>query len=150
MFPRFSIFSRLFFGWAFVVSLASQPSANAWPWNSEPQPVLHRREPIRADAGSPLAWDQSARALWFVRSHRLNFAWWTGHTFDWQEFREVVPEPSAGLIVDSGWHFLYYTQFDKGGNDPYPNLRCLRRTGEGWWTGRSVTTRLANSSESMG
>jgi hypothetical protein len=30
------------------------------PWNSEPQPVLHEREPIRADAGSPLAWDQSA------------------------------------------------------------------------------------------
>ena len=132
MFPRFPILNRLFLGCFIVLLLLSQTPAQAWPWNSEPQPLLRVREPIRADAGSPLAWDQSARALWFLKSQALSFAHWNGWTFNWREFKHIHPEAGAGLAVDPGWHFLYYAEFDRDREDPYPNLHCLYRSGDEW------------------
>jgi hypothetical protein len=132
MFPRFPVLNRLFLGCLIVLSLVGQPSANGWPWNSEPQPLLDHREPVRADAGSPLAWDQSARVLWFLRSAKLSCAYWTGNAFSRREFTQVSPIADAGFAVDPGWHFLYYTAMEEGVAGPTPKLHCLRRSGDEW------------------
>ncbi len=88
--------------------LAFGGSAQAWPWNSEPQPLLHDRTAIRADAGSPLTWDRSARILWFVAGGKLNFARWNGTTFLPGTGSEIAVNAGAGIVVDEGWHAVYF------------------------------------------
>jgi hypothetical protein len=67
-----------------------------------------KRQAIQADAGSPLAWDNSLRVLWFVRYGALASARWTGTTFNTTEQTASIPSPSGGLFVDSGLHFVYF------------------------------------------
>ena len=120
--PPFSPLASLKFT-ACVIALLSMSgiSAEAWPWNSEPQPLLNDRAAIRADAGSPLAWDRSARVLWFVGGGRLNFAYWNGTTFVPRNLAGIVPQVDAGILVDEAWHLVYFV-------DANGRLGCARRS----------------------
>lgn len=112
-------------------------SAEAWPWNSEPQPLLNGRAAIRADAGSPLAWDRSARVLWFLNLGELSAARWTGKTFQPLKYAGISPKGNAGLLVDEGWHALYF--LDSAG---HPRQALVARDGSG-------LTHIAIGSESL-
>ena len=107
-------------------------SAQAWPWNSEPQPLLRGGDAIRADAGSPLAWDQGARVLWYLNFGELNVARWTGRTFLPQRCDGIFPKNEAGLVADSAWHAVYFLDADGS----------LRRThaagGRPGWTSEKI------------
>ncbi len=87
-------------------------AAQAWPWNSDPQPLLNGRDAIRSDAGSPLAWDRSARVLWYLSYGQLSEARWTGKTFEPREFANIVPKANAGLLADDAWHNVYFLDAD--------------------------------------
>jgi hypothetical protein len=115
-----------------VAALVLAPvPGQAWPWNSEPQPLLEGEEPIRADAGSPLSWDQSWRYLWYVRSGQLRHVAWTSQGFKVRSVVDFRPKAEAGLIVDSGWHFLYAV-------DANGIPHCVRRVNAKHWIAEKI------------
>ncbi|MDB6156062.1 MAG: hypothetical protein JWL90_4515 [Chthoniobacteraceae bacterium] len=112
--------------------LLSVSSALAGGWNEEPQPLVFKKavgaDPltaIRADAGSPLAWDQSAHMLWFVDFGTLHAAWWNGSTFVSADMGLIAPLPEAGIVIDSSTHFVYCVSADG-----FPH--CARLIGKKW------------------
>lgn len=124
--------SRLFGVVAAVLMEAAWASAAyAWPWESVPQPLLENREAIFADAGSPLAWDNSSRTLWFVSRGYLNRAVWTGATFRQTEHSEKAAQ-EGGLLVDPGLHFVFFLSEDG-------RPRCFRKD-QGKWSSVQIGT----------
>ena len=117
---------------ALLAVLVGVSVAQAYPWSSEPQPLLHNAQPIVADAGSPLAWDQSWQILWFVESGDLCAAWWTGRTFDTCDMKLVSPSMEAGFVVDSSYHALYCL-------DASGRLQSVHAVGSKW-----VISRIGN------
>ncbi|MGB8167297.1 MAG: hypothetical protein WCF18_07375 [Chthoniobacteraceae bacterium] len=79
-----------------------------------------RYTPILADAGSPLAWDQSGRVLWFIDYGSLSVAFWTGKTFLQRDVGLVRTKTDGGILVDPGLHFVF----------------CLDADGEPQWVHR--------------
>lgn len=137
-----SISFRTFFKVAVAVGALClvSGSAHAAPWASEPQPLIHDTRAIRADAGSPLAWDQSARVLWYVSYSYLSLARWNGVTFTPAVCGGIVPKVEAGMLVDDGLHLAYFA-------DQQGILRCARRSPvDGSWLkqkiGNEPVTRL--------
>ena len=86
---------------------AAVSAAMAHPWNSNPQPMLEHNSAVLADAGSPLAWDQGANILWFVKFGSLYTASWTGNGFKTCDMNLIHPQVEAGFAVDSKLHFFY-------------------------------------------
>ncbi len=80
--------------------------ANAYPWNSEPQPLVENMDAIQADAGSPLVWDSGSRVLWFTSYRTLRYAIWDGTGFH-AKYPDDSFTPYGGMALDSGWHQLY-------------------------------------------
>lgn len=112
-----------------MVSAASISTVSAWPWSSVPQPLLDGNVPIRADSGSPLAWDHSSRTLWFVRYGNLAQAAWSQTTFRTRTLSER-PHAGGGLLVDPGLHLVFYLNSE---GQPV----CLRKA-DGAWVSSSM------------
>ena len=97
--------SKAISGSVCAILLAITP-AQAHSWNSNPQPLLEGRSPILADAGSPLAWDQSSTILWYFADGQLQVARWSGGTFHVQA-SGLMTNLNGGLAIDSGRHLLF-------------------------------------------
>ncbi len=120
------------FIWA--AALLAPAAAQAWPWNSEPQPIVYNGAAVKADAGSPLAWDNSLRGLFFIRHGAISLAKWDGAQLRPSVLRAradagspaapVSAELEAGLLVDPGWHLVFYVA------EGQP--RCLRWRTDRW------------------
>ena len=101
--------------------------ADAYPWNSDPQPLVENTDAIHADAGSPLAWDFDARVLWFTSFGTLCYAVWDGTGFH-VKYPDFSFTPYGGMALDTEWHQLY--TLDKEGKLYCVNAkRALSRIG---------------------
>lgn len=68
---------------------------------------------------------QQSRALVCQQCGRLTFAAWTGTTFSVRWCGNISLNPDAGLLVDEGWHKVYFLDVDG-------HLSCARRSGTTW------------------